>query len=632
MAPGPVLLSDPILEYDRLTAKLYAFYGLSNSDGWRNDGLTTALDLNNLLTLMRWRLDRGLARMEHLSLDWFEEYCGILSTAGALGLVPSEARMRAYLVEVTAGRIDFPTRRKGCKLYIDIKRVCATLGFSNSRQLSSAAREALRSAVGAKGLSIKGLDSAARREGAVSGGDGLTTLSVTRMAPLLAVWERLYALRHRMAHDPLGFDPFEAGSTPYRLAQSLGARLPGRTPTLPAEQSCFLVDRALRWVLAYADDLKTLHQSLHADFDPGPSSWSRAHSAVVALEAAMSKFKPIHIASGAPGAPWPLAKRTGVATHCSTSASGELPLHTVYLELLPAAVAIVIATFAARRREELESLRPGCIVRGEGGEAWLRTWIGKSGGSVELIPVPEVVAKAVDVLDWLGKTDQGEQEWLFDLPRLLSAKGRVRFSLIRKLDPFASFVGMPPGPDGRPWPLTPHQLRRFFAITYYWRYRYPSLTALSDFLRHNDPDITRRYITETAGGGLIRMGEERRVRASNRAESMPIKRHQAAFDDFEDVRREFMADRFRNVATGLETMGGFGGERLKAELQELVHQAKQLVEIRSSKEKGVGPTFDELLVEFVRDRRLEPAHRAHRPGRAQRKRRQPCRVPDPRAR
>lgn len=611
VAPGPVRLTDPTLEHDLLTAKLYGYYGLSSSDGWHSNGDSAALDVKNLLTLIRWRLDRGISHMANLTLDWFEEYCETLRTSGALGLSPSEPRMLAYLADVKSGAKSFPTKRKGLKINVDAQAVYEALGFANARQVSPAAREALRSAAEAEGLTLRGLDSASDRKATVSEGEQVS-LSATRMGPLLAVWERLYALRHRMLHDSLGFDPFEAGGTPYRLAQALGARLPGRTRTLPAEQACFLVDRALRWVLAYADDLRSLHQVLHASFKAQSDRKDWNGRVKAAFRAAMKEFRPLQISSGAPGAPWPLAERIQVGSRTQALLLPDgMPLHTVFLELLPAAVAIVIATFSARRREEVESLRPGCIVRGEGGEAWLRTWIGKSHRDVDLIPVPEVVAKSVEVLEWLGSEGQGKHEWLFDLPRMLSTEHRVRFQLIRKLDQFASFVGMPPSPDGTPWELAPHQLRRFFAITYYWRYRYPSLTALSDFLRHNDPDVTRRYITETAGGGLVRMAEERRVMAKTRTESTVIRRRQGAFDDFEEVRREFMIERFRNVAMGLETMGGFGGERLKAEVQDLVREAKRLVEVRSSRRESVGPTFDELLVEFVKDRRMEPHGLGH---------------------
>ncbi|WP_207484957.1 site-specific integrase [Arenibaculum pallidiluteum] len=608
LAPGPVLLTDPSFGRDLLTAKLYAYWGLSASDGWRSEALVTLIDVNALFTLVRWRVSRGVACMADLGREWYEDFCQSLQRRGLEGLVDSEGRMRAYLAEIDAGYEELPVRLKGRKRFLYLDEVYRRIGFVNSRQVSDEARLALLTAARSRGLGFfepsRALDESDQAEG-----DG--RLSCMRMAPLIAVWERLYSVRHRMPHDPMEFDAFEGGGSPFRVAVALGSPLSGRTKTIPAEQACFLIDRALRWVLLYSEDLEKVLTSFKNNFRSF-SRYSYETRLSASLDASFSGFFPRHLGPAAVGAPWPL-NSTAIGPMRMTNRQKGVGLRAAILELLPAAAAIVIATFSARRSEEIASLRAGCLTRGEDGEAWLGTWIAKTKRDSDLIPVPEVVAKAVGILERLSSVAREREAvpWIFNLTEILRDDRHVKFDLPRKLMDFARFIHVPLLANGTEWVFSPHQFRRFFAITYYYRFRNPSLTALSDFMRHHDPDMTRRYITEAAGGGLIRMAEERRIAAVSSTDRRTLAEKQRAFSDFQEVGAEFRADRYKAVACGRETLGGFGGERLKTELQELVRQAKRMVEVRSARGTDLEQTFDELLIEFVKPRRLEPNGMGH---------------------
>jgi hypothetical protein len=276
---------------------------------------------------------------------------------------------------------------------------------------------------------------------------------------------------------------------------------------------------------------------------------------------------------------------------------------------------IVIAAFSARRREEIESLRDGCITHVDG-EPWLETWIEKTIRDLDKIPVPKSVERAVEVLSWLSamyRQRTGER-WLFhfddraqigpvDVPRM------ARFNIYRSLSRFAQFVRLPPLPDGTQWDPKSHQFRRFFGVTYYHRFRFPHLTALSNFYRHFDPDQTRRYVTEAARGGFLRQAEENRVR-SRRSELLTARYHTQRLADFEAEGHALRVERFRNVVRGEENMSGWGGEVLKRQLAELIEQAKVQLDL-TPEDDLPGPTLDALLENFATGKRLEPNSLGH---------------------
>lgn len=609
IAPGPVRLSDPSCRRDLLTAKLYVFYGLSASDGWLTASSSALLDVKNLLTLIRWRRQRGIDTMQELSGAWFDDFCRSLQAGGVEGLVRSSERMTAYLDRIRSDGLKLPSTRKARRRHLDMEAVIAALGFADARQIAPSARIALYAAARRQGLTL--LPAQQQRMESEHDSEETEPLCNTRMAPLLSVWQRLYALRGRMPHDPLNFDAFVAGGTPGTLARALGAVDPGRTKSAPALQTCHLIDRALRWVLDYAPDLEVLLAACRRHYT-AVSHRPECSRVSEALENALAEFQPNTLNATAPGAPWPLLPKTATNNRGRKAPEG-VPLRLVYLELLPAAAAIVIAAFSARRREEIESLRAGCVVRGEDGEAWLQTWINKVRRGADLIPISEAVVQTTALLERLSAPcrERHQTPWLFVLPELLALDRKVAFAIHPKMKLFAKFVGVPPLPDGTEWNFTPHQMRRFFAMVYYHRFRFPSLTALSDFLRHHDPDVTRRYITEAAGGGFLRMSEERRVAAKDDLERQAIQERRAAFQDFEDVRLAFMRERFTDVVQGQTQMGGYGGEQLKSELEALVREAKRLVEIRSAPSDDAETTFDVLLADFVKPRRLEPNGQGH---------------------
>jgi hypothetical protein len=167
--------------------------------------------------------------------------------------------------------------------------------------------------------------------------------------------------------------------------------------------------------------------------------------------------------------------------------------------LLATACWIMIAAFSARRDEEIDDLRVGCIRGDAEGGWWLHVYIEKTLQRKEWIPVPSLVARAVELLQAISRSARARtgSDRLF---QWLRSDGEVlRIDAGRKLDAFARAVAVPPHePQNGPavaWHWHPHQFRRFFAILYFYRFEGASIDALAHHLRHFDLNVTRGYTT-----------------------------------------------------------------------------------------------------------------------------------------
>jgi integrase len=164
-----------------------------------------------------------------------------------------------------------------------------------------------------------------------------------------------------------------------------------------------------------------------------------------------------------------------------------------------AACWILIAAFSARRDDEIDSLKLDCIG-GNITDGWfLRSYIGKTLQREEWIPVPSLVARAVEIMVAVSRSAR-EAVGSDRLFQWLNPQGQIiKLDIGRYLDGFAATVNVPPHlvHDGVPkfWHWHPHQFRRFFAILYFYRFEGASIEALSHHLRHFNIEMTRRYVT-----------------------------------------------------------------------------------------------------------------------------------------
>jgi integrase len=368
----------------------------------------------------------------------------------------------------------------------------------------------------------------------------VTTEQVRR---LLMPFELLYEHR-RYLDDTLRTRPFQ-GQALKEIARRFGSDI-GRTATIPVAQAATVIERAIRWVVDYSPHILAAKEAI----DTGKSP-------VLAPAGA--------VCSG-PANPFPLRPRLrrerGTELRfeitASTTPGAGLTLYLA-LPLLAAACSIVIAAFSARRAAELVGLKNDCIVRDASGSPWLRSFIHKTMQSDGTVPVPEIVAAAVVVLEKLSANARecSKTDFLFqfnlpgrDYTAGIGSSGVSVFPLGKWVREFGYFADVPPLADGSRWTFRPHQFRRFFAVLYIWCYELADWGALSYHLRHFTQEHTRRYVTDTELGAILHQANKQRT-----------------------------AELLTSVALGNRHLSGPGGERLQHAVRRISNRLAQHLEV-----------------------------------------------------
>jgi hypothetical protein len=104
------------------------------------------------------------------------------------------------------------------------------------------------------------------------------------------------------------------------------------------------------------------------------------------------------------------------------------------------------------------------------------------------------------------------EDVLFILPPPIAHNGKLQSletNVDYLLDLFCDYIGTPTNEEGRRWYIRSHQLRRFFAISFFWQFKYGNLPALAWMLGHLTPEHTYAYIREAIGGTELTQEEAR---------------------------------------------------------------------------------------------------------------------------
>jgi len=303
------------------------------------------------------------------------------------------------------------------------------------------------------------------------------------MLRFLSPLEELYDWRHRIKADCPLVKPFENGAQ--QVCDTLG-RKTRRVPTPPPRQTLALLESAAIWIVDYGPQLLEVAEKVQS-FRGLPAS-QRIHRLTI-----LEQDLPL---VGLPGGPWPCCLRMFTATK-------TFHFHDA-IKYLSTACWVVIGTFTARRAKELGKLKANALQGSERDGWWLHVHIAKSLRRKEWIPVPSIVAQAIQVMEAIsgGARKFSEDERLFQWLNPFTGHDEVAAMALqpaRYLDAFAAHVGVPRvvavDKSEHDWHWTTHQLRRFFAILYFYRYEGATLEVLSHHLRHFNLEMTRVYVT-----------------------------------------------------------------------------------------------------------------------------------------
>jgi hypothetical protein len=267
--------------------------------------------------------------------------------------------------------------------------------------------------------------------------------------------------------------------------------------------------------------------------------------------------------------------------------------------IIPASARIIKAAFSGRRDEELDSLLCNCIHTDPTGDAWLECVIVKNVNSVDRIPVPKSIHRAVEIVAKIRNLVKRQTKRLYDFACPITGRP-VPFIIADHLDVVRDYFKVPALDDGTAWHFTPHQFRKLFGVTYHWRWAFPNLTALTFHYRHYNPDTTRRYI-EMKAAEALRMRDEKEAAAVR-------KRHLERLTDFNSTKSDFVAWVVTQVAAGVR-LGGAFGRRLWTEIDELKKKflpEMQLVE--TAQETG---SFDAALLTLIESITVQPHPEGH---------------------
>lgn len=181
-------------------------------------------------------------------------------------------------------------------------------------------------------------------------------------------------------------------------------------------------------------------------------------------------------------------------------------------------VQIVVAVLMARRQTELASLKvEECL---DETRRWLVFGLAKSTRNLEgrrvriARPIDGLAVEMIEKLIEIQRVylDAGlinKFGLLYDTVSLLDpaefvSSTRYKQVLTQSVDMFCDYFETPVRYDGMRYYIRTHQLRRFFAISFFWGSGFGGMDTLRWFMGHTDPEHLYRYITENTPGEVLR--------------------------------------------------------------------------------------------------------------------------------
>lgn len=299
-----------------------------------------------------------------------------------------------------------------------------------------------------------------------------------------------------------------------RFISSIDTKSLGRYRTVPQEAVFRSLRAAIEFALEYGEPLVDSYLALAAAANSSNQSIA-SFTETTSIQPFLSepcvrlgvhKWS-IDQASGAAAGP-PL---TAEQWYCELRANAGL---YETLRVLYGAIQLTVGLLTARRVGELLDLVAGESLDESG--ARIVFFNRKSGiGDLrdrEARPIPAVGARLIRLIERIQRGLIGigtipAYTNLFSPPRKTGGNDLTQVmkqSYGEALDLFCDWMEMPLDPEGKRYYLRQHQLRRFFAMLFFWGGGFGGMDTLRWFLGHTDAQHLWHYITEATPGAAIR--------------------------------------------------------------------------------------------------------------------------------
>lgn len=257
------------------------------------------------------------------------------------------------------------------------------------------------------------------------------------------------------------------------------------------------------------------------------------------------------------------------------------------LRVLYGAVQLIVGTLMARRYGELLSLVPKkCLDNDKRNLIFFACKSGYDGKREKIArPIPSVAAKLIVLLERLqtGLLEGGlidKYSPLFSYPKPyecgLIKLGSMSFN--QSLNIFCDYIETPINRDGQRYYIRQHQLRRFFAMLFFWGSSFGGMDTLRWFLAHTDVEHLYHYITESMTGEVLRGVQSHYV----------VERLQA-YDHGVDALADLLEHRF-----GTRKFDLLNTDELDAYVEDLIKEGQVSVEPEFFKD-GAGKDYRILI-------------------------------------
>jgi hypothetical protein len=292
------------------------------------------------------------------------------------------------------------------------------------------------------------------------------------------------------------------------LVAKYGFRHKEKTPTIPIDTALEYLNHSIRWVVELGSDIVKLKHNSDSKL-LSLMDGKKSNKDHFSIQVSTNMNKKILDSLNEKG-----LKITRYNAHAPGIKNGkirdDLSVEEA-VDCLVAACFILIGTFACKRISEVLDLTRNCSKPSTDG-GWELIFGLRKASPVEALsmigrPIPNLVNDAIDLLRDLAPiniiniNDNPELDPLFLSSYKVTRKPKkaqpsFNINLYTRITLFADVVSIKPTEDNCRWYVRSHELRRFFAISYFWHDRFAGLPALSWFMGHNDIDQTLHYVTE----------------------------------------------------------------------------------------------------------------------------------------